>query len=119
MARVMLVEDSDDVRYLAGFVLMNAGHEVIEPESWASLLEPEAWNNIDVAIVDLFLADVVNGAQILAYLAEHHPRIRRICFTSSLDESAGDPAYEEALVLSDVFVSKFDAARGLLEAVNG
>jgi CheY-like chemotaxis protein len=119
MARVMLVEDNDDVRYLAAFVLAAAGHEVIEPASWASLLEPEPWTNIDVAVVDLFLADVVNGAHILAYLAEHHPHIRRIVFTSSLDESAGEPAYEEALALSDVFVSKFDAAGGLIEAVNG
>jgi CheY-like chemotaxis protein len=116
----MLVEDSADVRWLVRFHVADAGYTVREPEAWPELLTDDPWQDVDVAIVDLHLGDPhITGVHVLAYLREHHPNIRRVVLTASVIEDLSDDAYRQAFELGDVFVSKYQVADELLEAVRG
>lgn len=115
----MVVEDSADVRYLVRFHLEQAGVGVrsVDDNDWQRLLDVHAWAGIDAAVVDLNLKSEVNGVAVLCFLRDHLPHIRRIVFTATVHADDHDDAYEEAIALGDAFVSKFELASKLVEAV--
>jgi CheY-like chemotaxis protein len=114
---VLLVEDSPDVAWLASFHLRDAGCDVVTiSDEWPRLFDAGTWRDVDVAVVDLHLGGDVTGVDVLRWLAEHSPAIRRVVFTASITSSE-ELAYREAHELCDAFVPKLDVATTLVEAV--
>lgn len=107
---VVIVDDDLAVARLESAIL--ARHRVTLVTSWfRSLLGPDPWAGVDVAVVDLMLPGIP-GEEIVAYLAETHPRIRRVVATAK-------PLYElEALLpLADAVLLKPFSPDQLLRAV--
>lgn len=119
---VQVVEDSPDLRFLIRFNLEAAGLRVlsVDDDDWARMLTIEAWEDVDVAVVDLNLSShVINGVHILLFLRDTLPTVRRVVFTASVHPDGEDRAYREVAVIADAFVSKFDLASKLIPAVTG
>ena len=47
-----------------------------------SLMREDLWSDVDVALVDLWLPETV-GDELLTWLAEHAPRVRRVALSGS------------------------------------
>lgn len=75
-----------------------------------SLLSPDPWDGIDVAVSDLMLG-AISGQDILRYLREHHPHIRRIAMTAALVSAA------EVTGLADQVLVKPFPSGDLIEAI--
>ncbi|MEY2571743.1 MAG: two-component system, OmpR family, operon response regulator KdpE, partial [Acidimicrobiaceae bacterium] len=58
MARVLVVDDEDDIRLLVRFTLEHAGHEVIEANDGASALAAAAEQRPDLMVLDVMMPDV-------------------------------------------------------------
>lgn len=67
---------------------------VITDRNFTDLFTPEPWENIFGAVVDCHLQDSITGFDILAYLKNHHPHIKRVAFTAMdiSQEDLGDLA---------------------------
>ena len=85
--KVLIVEDSAEIAALLKIVLSHAGHEIeVKTDSFSSIIDLTFWNEIDVAIIDQHL-DGYDGKEILRWLKQNKPSIRRIMLTgdSSID----------------------------------
>lgn len=82
--RVRVVDDDRSIIELMTIILdeLQQIDPVITGSDFDRLFEAEVWEGIDGALVDLNLRSEVTGADILAYLKEHHPHIRRVAFTA-------------------------------------
>lgn len=112
MARVHVVEDTPEIALMAKFLLeAEDRHEVVTTtEEFERVLHAEAWEGIDVAIVDLMLPGV-SGKEILLWLFEHRPEIRRVVMTASL------PSAEEVMGLAQATLIKPFSLSDLTRAV--
>lgn len=80
---VHIVDDSHDLADLLRLQLVHAGHRVTATVAgFDRLLTPEPWRGVDAAIVDLMLGERTTGVDILGYLAEHQPHVRRVCLSA-------------------------------------
>lgn len=68
-ARVLIVDDDDDLRELLRFTLERAGYEVIEASDGAMALIQIEKAAPDLALVDIDLP-IISGAEVLAELAQ-------------------------------------------------
>lgn len=80
---VLVVDDEPSIGQWLTVMLELEDIEVsVAEENFDALLTAEPWTGIDVAIVDLMLPGAT-GAAILAWLAAHLPKIRRVAFSAS------------------------------------
>ena len=111
---VVIVEDARDVARLEELLLTDAGHTVtVYTEGFDRLLHPEPWQGVDVALLDLMLGEDTSGADILGYLANHHPHIRRVVCSAVSDVLA------PSTTLADVVLRKPAGVTEILAAVDG
>lgn len=75
-ARILMVEDVEDNRVLASFLLTAAGHAVVEATSGAEALAKAAAADFDVVLMDLSLPEM-DGFATLAAL-RRLPRAQRV-----------------------------------------
>jgi CheY-like chemotaxis protein len=79
---VRVVEDHPDIATLLEETLPRFGIEVaVTTDNFADLLDHPAWDDVDVAIVDYNLGELTGG-EILTWLDQHRPEIRRILFSA-------------------------------------
>jgi CheY-like chemotaxis protein len=55
--RVLLVDDDPEIRLIAGFLLRQAGHDVVEADGTAAALAAAASGRPDVVLMDVMLGD--------------------------------------------------------------
>lgn len=99
---VLLVEDAPELSLLFRLILEREKLQVTAiSRDFENLTSRENfWEDIDVAVVDQFL-DGYNGRDLLAWIAEHHPRIRRIMLTGDYLVNA-ETANAEMVLLKPV-----------------
>lgn len=89
MTAVRIVEDSEILAEMLGAILsLESIPHVSTTHNFQNLLDPEAWQGITHVLCDLNLTphrEGVNGPEILAYLREHHPEIKRIVLSATAD----------------------------------
>jgi CheY-like chemotaxis protein len=89
MARILVVDDDDDVRALAAEILREAGHEVIAAadghQALAMLIDGV---DVDVLFTDIMMPDV-NGFELARRAAAQLPHLK-ILYTSGF--AAGPPS---------------------------
>ncbi len=61
--KVLLVEDSEDIRFLMEIMLQRAGHEVVAVDAGAKALELAARSEFDLALIDIGLPEM-GGAEV-------------------------------------------------------
>jgi CheY-like chemotaxis protein len=72
MAKILLVDDQKDVRFVMSELLDDMGHEVLEADSAASCLNQFGDSEADLVLLDLHMPDV-SGQELLAKLRKDHP----------------------------------------------
>ena len=67
MAKVLLVDDDEEVRYALGKYLRRAGHEVVEAENGKRALALLAEAAFDVVITDIVMPDT-DGIEVIMHI---------------------------------------------------
>lgn len=87
--RIVVVEDTPELAWLAEHFLTQGGHDVtVAPFITEQMLQPSYWENIDCAVVDSRLPRR-DGSVLLAYLAGSCPHVRRVLCTALVEETEG------------------------------
>lgn len=121
LVKVRIVDDSADMvdllKTYIGIIRPDVEVDAVT-DGFFRLLDNNAWDGIDIAVLDVMLANDgvhrVTGAGIAAWLAEHKPRIRRVIWTASI--IGEDPDLE---LLADRVVRKGVPMAELGQAVFG
>lgn len=109
--RVAIVEDSPDVaEMLTAMLGLHDLDTVAFTDDFTALLHPGPWQGVDVALVDLMLPGI-DGDEILAYLAAHHPTVRRVVLSAVAHQRLGLDRHADAVVTKPV------DTRSLLRAI--
>lgn len=83
---VRIVDDEPIIGEMLSTLLSLEGiPNTVTSQDFDTLLAPERWEGITTALVDLNLSEDVSGEDVLAYLKEHHPNIRRIVLSAITD----------------------------------
>ena len=95
-----MIEDNPDIVGLLGYFLKDAGYDVTEVTSdYEHLMSPDAWDGVDVAIIDLNLPGFgldddhpgFGGIRIAAFLQAWVPLVKRVVLTAhGLDYLPGE-----------------------------
>lgn len=97
MKKIRVVDDDVTIIELIKVILEEV--EGIEPvitgSDFQRLFKAKHWEGIDGALIDCHLRSTVTGFDILHYLKENHPHIRRVAFTAMQIDTAelGDLAH--------------------------
>ena len=70
--RVLLIDDDPEIRFLAGYVLEQAGHDVITAESGTDGLRFAAASTFDVVLLDHRLGDMDGDGDLDAFVANYN-----------------------------------------------
>lgn len=113
--KVRVVDDDASIIMLLDIILnrLEGIDAVITGSDFDRLLSPKAWEGIDGAVVDLHLQSPTTGADVLFYLLENHPEIRRVAFTAMQFPP------EELADLAHAVVTKPANAHEIAEALRG
>ena len=95
MARVLVVDDQPDLRFLWRTMLARDGHEVVEVSSGAEALTTIASDPPDVVLLDGHLPDIA-GLDVLARVRELHGAIPFVIVSG--DPSLQDTARKRGLI---------------------
>lgn len=111
--KVVVVEDDPDLGQL---IMATLSYEEFDSELVAQdfyrALEPETWEGASAAVVDMMLPGEYTGVEILRYLRDTRPQVKRIAFTAIADHIQGDDISE----LAQAWVQKPDLA-GVIAAL--
>jgi two-component system chemotaxis response regulator CheY len=114
VARVLVVDDSEPVRDLCGFVLSGRGHEVVYAADGAAALDLYASRRPDAVLLDVGLPGA-DGLAVLAELRRLDPEARVAMLTGARDQATVLDAVRSGA--RDYVVKPFLASR-LVEAVD-
>lgn len=114
---VRVVEDHPDIAELLRLELTHAGFTVdLRSDRFVDLLDASVWAGVDAGVFDLILGDAtVDGGDLVLFVAEHAPHVRRIILTAS-PETHLAPGVRDA---ADVVMGKPTGIGKLAEAIRG
>jgi len=72
MAKILLVDDDELVRYVISKVLRKAEHEVLEAENGKQALKILINENVDILITDIIMPEI-EGIELIMRLKKSHP----------------------------------------------
>ena len=72
MARILIIDDDEDVRYVMRRILDTAGHEVLEAADGGQGIEISKTEKLDLVITDIFMPNV-DGLETLREMKKIHP----------------------------------------------
>ena len=108
---VRVVDDDQSILMLLEVLFEADGiHPIITGSDFARLFDPACWEDIDGALVDGHLGGKITGFDILNYLKENHPHIKRVLFT------AMDLHSNDVEGLADVLLTKPAKVQDVVEA---
>ncbi len=83
-ARILIVDDEEDLRTLLGHVLSNAGYEIREVSDGKQAIAALQEHKYDLALLDIQMP-TVNGIQVLKFINDHCPHTKAIMLTGYAD----------------------------------
>lgn len=111
---VAVVEDDRDIADLLRMRLELEGVHVAFVEASAEGACARDWDGVDAAVVDLRLAGKGSGLDVLAWLGDNHPDVRRVVASATL------PFVGDVLDgLAEFVLAKPFDSHGLLAALRG
>jgi DNA-binding response OmpR family regulator len=118
MARILVVDDQDDVRAMISIVLRVNHFEIVEVASGAAALKEFESSKFDMAIVDIFLQGT-NGFDVIRMMRERIPDLPVVAISgmTALDFVSAAPELANVIGLQKPFrpnelVRAIDAAFG-------
>ncbi len=120
MARLLLVDDEEDVRAMLSDGLRLAGHQVDVAASAEQALGFAGQNSYDVAILD-YVMPGKRGLELLQDLRRIHPFLRSIIITGQVDHDVLDAQELERqlkeTILADRYIPKPASMESLTRAI--
>ncbi|MCB0190727.1 MAG: response regulator transcription factor [Anaerolineae bacterium] len=83
MHKILVVEDEHTLRYFLRLRLQEDGYQVIEAADGREAMGLITQDHFDVALVDLRLADGMDGLDIMRHLRQHEPQTSVIILTGN------------------------------------
>ncbi|MCB0209807.1 MAG: response regulator transcription factor [Anaerolineae bacterium] len=83
MHKILVVEDEHTLRYFLRLRLQEDGYQVIEAADGQEAMGLITQDHFDVALVDLRLADDMDGLDIMRHLRQHEPQTSVIILTGN------------------------------------
>ena len=80
MARILVIDDDDEIRRLIVRVMESAAHEVLEARDGAEGLKCITNQDVDVVITDIFMPGR-DGLEILREIRKNHPHMHVIAMS--------------------------------------
>ena len=114
MAKVLLIEDEENIRKIISYDLRKAGHTIVESGDGQEALEIALKQPFDVLIIDWMLPHV-SGIEIVQKLRTQHVDSVMIMLTARDDETDILYAFDQGV---DDYVTKPFSPRELLARVN-
>lgn len=109
---VRVVDDNEDIAQMIKLMLQREGIAVMTTVIDEScLLHRCPWVDVDAALVDLTMPGI-SGEEVLRYLHEHFPDIRRVVLTAAI-ASVQESVYD----LADCVLGKPATADDILSAI--
>jgi len=116
--RVLLVEDSEDVRALARRMLESLGYEVTEAEDAAAALAAlERAEGFDLLLTDVMLPGGINGDELARQAQGKRPEIKVLCMSGYSDQGQRLAGSDARLRLLSKPFRRADLARALRETL--
>lgn len=121
MARILVIDDLEDITDLVEILLMEEGHQVVTKNCAKSISEMPAHEEFDIVITDIFMPEK-DGLQIIKEMrtanaaGNHCPAI--IAMSGGQQNIVKQSMLEETQALSDAYLQKPFTKETLLEAVN-
>ena len=116
--RVLLVEDSQDIREVFTLLLRGEGAEVVATSSGREAIEQTAKRDFDVVLTDLGLPDIPGDSVIRRVLANsrHRPRIIVVTgydepFVSRARQAGADIVFNKPIIWSTLADTLAETAR--------
>ena len=97
MAKVLLVEDDELVRYALTELLEEAGHQVFVRENGRKLIEFIESNPVDIVITDIVMPEV-DGIEVITIMRKTFPELPVIAFSGG-GRISGDDYLQMAEVI--------------------
>lgn len=80
MARILIIDDNDDLRTVICGVLESAGHEVVQAADGVQGIELQRRSPVDLAITDILMPEK-EGVETIRDLAREFPALRIIAMS--------------------------------------
>ena len=116
MARILIIDDEELVRWALAMALEHAGHVIIEAENGIDGVMRLVEEGADLAIVDLIMP-VRDGYQTIEGIRRDCPRVPIIAITGGGPSGVSSPLKRALSVGADFAISKPIARDVLLETV--
>lgn len=115
-ARILVVDENEDIRYIITHTLEKMGHEVLHVESGQEAVLAMASQRFGLAVVDLKMRDL-GGQKAVMEMHRHDPQMRIIVVTGAPDTAIGELRATAQGWLYKPF--RLDELRSLVERVLG
>ena len=80
MARVLVIEDNDDIRTLIRYMLKSKGHEVREAENGVQGVHAYRDEPADLVLLDMYMPEM-DGLEAMRELRQIDPKVRIVAMT--------------------------------------
>ncbi len=116
MARILLIDDDDDVRTVVGMVLARCGHTVIEARDGQ-----EGLDLFPTAVADLVITDVMmprkDGFEVLRALGKREPPVKVIVMSGGGRIAAENPLDTARQLGAAQVLAKPVSVKALMDAI--
>lgn len=117
MARILLIDDDDDVRTVLRLTLVHFGHTVIEASNGRAGLELFQRDGADLVITDIVMPEK-EGLEVLMELRKLKPSVKIIAISGGGRGSAADYLHMAKKLGAATVLAKPFASEALMAAVN-
>jgi DNA-binding response OmpR family regulator len=117
MARILLIDDDDDVRTMLRETLVHTGHIVIEATNGKEGLELFAESKADVVITDIVMPEK-EGLEVLMELRKRQPSLQIIAISGGGRQSTADYLRVAKLLGAAKVIAKPFSSQVMMAAIN-
>jgi DNA-binding NarL/FixJ family response regulator len=116
--RLLIVEDSQTVAELLELIMRqhSRAYVMLRTDRFDSIISDVDWSLVDGIIADRFLGEY-DGLQLLAWLEEHYPQIRRVMLTAdsslTLEASHAHELLHKSVRVEDLLAAFDEDTEGL------
>ena len=94
-ARVLVVDDDDEVRHIISSMLTEAGFTVSTAPTALSALDLLGKGEFDVMVTDVALPDALDGVELVKYARARHPTLRSLFISGRRGPIVDEPERDD------------------------
>lgn len=117
MARILVIDDDDDVRAMLCLTLTQSGHSVIEARNGKEGLQQFAHANADLVITDIVMPEK-EGLEVLMELRKKQPPVKIIAISGGGRQNTSDYLHVAKLMGASKVLAKPFSSDALIAAIS-